>query len=102
MKSQILTGRSPDDRSPLTLVSRTRKSLSAFFSANWATAQLGVREFLSWEISRQSLINQLLGRVTYSVGPAQSALFAQGANGYPGATGLGPTANRRQPPRRRP
>ena len=55
------------------------------------TANLGIRQALSWSLSRQGMINTLWGAVTFSPSVAQSAIFSQGQNAYPGTSGAGPT-----------
>src|ERR1017187_1557617 len=55
------------------------------------TSQLAIRQALSWSLSRQTMINQLWGAVTFSPSVAQSAIFSQGQSAYPGTTGSGPT-----------
>jgi peptide/nickel transport system substrate-binding protein len=55
------------------------------------TSQLAIRQALSWSLSRQTMINQLWGAVTFSPSVAQSAVFSQGQSAYPGTTGSGPT-----------
>lgn len=55
------------------------------------TRSLSVREALSWSLSRQSLINQLFGAVTFSPSIAASAIFSQGQSAYPGFNGGGPS-----------
>ena len=55
------------------------------------TSQLAIRQALSWSLSRQTMINQLWGAVTFSPSVAQSAIFSQGQTAYPGTTGSGPT-----------
>ena len=55
------------------------------------TSALGIRQALSWSLSRQSMINTLWGAVTFSPSVAQSAIFSQGQSAYPGTSGTGPT-----------
>jgi peptide/nickel transport system substrate-binding protein len=54
------------------------------------TSVLGVREALSWSVTRQPMIDQLFGAVTYSPSIAASAVFSQGQSEYPGGGGTGP------------
>jgi ABC-type transport system substrate-binding protein len=54
--------------------------------------RVAVREALSWSVSRQSLIDQLWGAVTFSPSVAASALFSQGQSDYPGPAGSAPSA----------
>ena len=62
------------------------------FAPNRAlTSQLAIRQALSWSLSRQTMINQLWGAVTFSPSVAQSAIFSQGQSAYPGTSGSGPT-----------
>ena len=56
------------------------------------SSRLSIREALSWSISRQHMIDQLLGTVTFLPSVAASALFTQGQPSYPGTTGTGPTS----------
>ena len=56
-----------------------------------STRRILVREALSWFISRQNLINQLWGSVTFSPSVAASALYSQGQANYPGGAGTGPS-----------
>jgi ABC-type transport system substrate-binding protein len=55
------------------------------------TSQLAIRQALSWSLSRQTMINQLWGAVTFSPSVALSAIFSQGQTAYPGTAGAGPT-----------
>jgi peptide/nickel transport system substrate-binding protein len=55
------------------------------------TSQLAIRQALSWSLSRQTMINQLWGAVTFSPSVALSAIFSQGQSAYPGTAGAGPT-----------
>jgi hypothetical protein len=55
------------------------------------TFQLAVRQFLSLLINRQTLLNQIVGPVSYAQGVADSVLYAQGQLNYPGAIGVTPS-----------
>ncbi len=56
------------------------------------TRRLLLRKALSWSLDRQAMINTLWGSVTFSPSVAQSSLFSQGQNAYPGFGGVGPGA----------
>lgn len=56
------------------------------------TKSLAVREALSWSLDRQALINRIFGTVTFSTSVAQSALYTQGQQQYPGGGGNAPSA----------
>ncbi len=58
----------------------------------WLTNQLAVRQFLSWSLDRQHLVNEFIGPLTYAQSPGASVLFTQGQKYYPGQVGLGPFA----------
>ncbi len=62
------------------------------------TVQLAVRQFLSWAIDRQRVINQELGPFTFSQGLGASTIFSQGQRHYPGIPGLGPLGQAQQAP----
>ena len=64
----------------------------AFASNRPLIKRVAVREALSWSISRQTLIDELWGAVTYSPSVAASALFSQGQSNYPGPAGTAPSA----------
>lgn len=63
-----------------------------FAPARTLSAQLVIREALSWAVDRQGLLNRLWGSVTFSPSVAASALYSQGQSFYPGGSGNGPTA----------
>jgi ABC-type transport system substrate-binding protein len=54
------------------------------------TTQLAVRQFLSWSLDRQRIIDQSIGALTYSQGLAASTLYSQSQHFYPGSLGTGP------------
>ncbi len=54
------------------------------------SSQLAVRQFLSWSLDRQRLINQTVGSLTYSPGLGASVLYSQGQHFYSGTVGTGP------------
>ncbi len=70
--------------------SSTQVMVVGFSPHRAATAQLAVRQYLSLALARQSLINQLAGPVNYNVGLADSVIYAQGQQHYPGSRGVGP------------
>jgi len=55
-----------------------------------ATRRIAVRKALSWSLNRQAMINTLWGSVTFLPSVAQSAIFSQAQNAYPGGGGTGP------------
>jgi len=77
-----------------TMLSRIASSNSieelTFAPRRPSTANLAVRKALSWSITRQQLVNQLFGAVTYSTSVAASAVYSQGQAQYPGTSGTGP------------
>ena len=56
------------------------------------TKRTDVREALSLILNRQTIVDDIFGSVTFSPSPAQSALYSQGQNAYPGGSGNGPSA----------
>jgi peptide/nickel transport system substrate-binding protein len=64
----------------------------SFASTRPLIKRVAVREALSWSISRQALIDQLWGAVTFSPSVAASALFSQGQSNYPGPPGTSPSS----------
>ena len=90
-------------RAQVEAISSHATSLSHFGASNnleevtfaphrpWSS-RLTIREALSWSISRQHMIDQLLGGVTYLPSVAASAIFTQGQPSYPGTTGTGPSS----------
>lgn len=64
----------------------------SFASARPLVKRIAVREALSWSITRQALLNQLWGAVTFSPSVAASALYSQGQSNYPGPAGTTPSA----------
>jgi len=56
------------------------------------TKRSDVREGLSLILNRQEIIDNIFGSVTFSPSPAQSALYSQGQDAYPGGSGNGPSA----------
>ena len=62
----------------------------AFAPKGRSTRRILVRKALSWSLNRQAMINTLWGSVTFLPSVAQSALFSQAQNAYPGGGGTGP------------
>ena len=65
----------------------------------YLTSQVSVREYLSASLSRQLLINKLVGERTFSVATANSNLIGQSQIGYNGTSGLSPVTQMTLPDR---
>ncbi len=73
-------------------VGSSNKIVTVGYSAHRKlTVQLAVRQFLSWSINRQRIIDDTIGPLTYSQGLAASTIFSQGQRYYPGGVGIGPS-----------
>jgi ABC-type transport system substrate-binding protein len=60
------------------------------FSPHAPTNSTALREALSLAINRQALIDSLWGSVTFQTSVGDSVLYSQGADGYPGTSGISP------------